>query len=251
MEPEKKVDTSPELSDDGKASPQNDIHYTERRTSAVGDTKVNHAAKLRNPLTGMSDEDVLADVDRFTEERGLTEHREAFRKGALVARHNDREDAFEDIAALSEDEKEYLRTEITHKWRQPFQLYFLVVLCAGSAIVQGMDQAAVNGAQVFYFDEFGIEGEWMQGLINGAPYLCSALIGCWVSFRSMMLDGEPSQLTALLLVQRPSEQDWWPSLHNLYLLRYLCNHRLLDGGSRQVELPNTVYDGRNTNADHT
>jgi hypothetical protein len=41
-------------------------------------------------------------------------------------------------------------------------------------------------AQQFYFDEFGIdEDNWgsdyvyIQGLLNGAPYLCSALIGCW------------------------------------------------------------------------
>ena len=48
-------------------------------------------------------------------------------------------------------------------------LYFLVVLCAGSAIVQGMDQTAVNGAQQFYFEEFGITNVWQQGLLNGAP----------------------------------------------------------------------------------
>ena len=46
-----------------------------------------------------------------------------------------------------------------------------------------MDQAAVNGAQVFYFNEFDIQDEWMQGLLNGAPYLCSALIGCWVRLK--------------------------------------------------------------------
>lgn len=57
----------------------------------------------------------------------------------------------------------------------------LQVLCAGSAIVQGMDQSAVNGAQAFYFPYFGIGDDqvWLQGLINGAPYLCSAVIGCW------------------------------------------------------------------------
>jgi hypothetical protein len=46
-----------------------------------------------------------------------------------------------------------------------------------------MDQSAVNGAQIFYFDEFGIgEDEvWLRGLLNGAPYLCSALIGCWTN----------------------------------------------------------------------
>lgn len=51
-----------------------------------------------------------------------------------------------------------------------------LILCAGSAIVQGMDQSSVNGAQVFYFEEFGVENVWLQGFINGAPYICSALI---------------------------------------------------------------------------
>lgn len=44
-----------------------------------------------------------------------------------------------------------------------------------------MDQSAVNGAQAFYFEEFGITNTWLQGLLNGAPYLCSALIGCWMN----------------------------------------------------------------------
>ena len=46
-----------------------------------------------------------------------------------------------------------------------------------------MDQTAVNGAQIFYFDEFNIGPErvWLRGLLNGAPYLCSALIGCWTN----------------------------------------------------------------------
>ena len=44
-----------------------------------------------------------------------------------------------------------------------------------------MDQSAVNGAQAFYFPYFNIGEErvWLRGLINGAPYLCSAVIGCW------------------------------------------------------------------------
>jgi MFS family permease len=33
--------------------------------------------------------------------------------------------------------------------------------------------------QLFYFREFDIQDVWLQGLLNGAPYLCSALIGCW------------------------------------------------------------------------
>lgn len=150
MDPDKVNPSASSLSEEEnkQQTPPTGASYDERRTSVIGDKNVNHAAKLRNPLVGMSDADVLADVEQFTQERGLTEHVEAFRKGALLARHNEREDAFENVSAISEEEKSYLRHEITHKWSQPFSLYFLVILCAGSAIVQGMDQAAVNGAQV-------------------------------------------------------------------------------------------------------
>jgi hypothetical protein len=33
----------------------------------------------------------------------------------------------------------------------------------------------------FYFDEFNIQDPKMRGLLNGAPYACSALIGCWTN----------------------------------------------------------------------
>lgn len=103
---------------------------------------------LNNPLVGMTREQVVADVEGFIQERGLTEHREDFVKGALVAQVTNQDYAFEQIKELREDEKNLLRREITHRWSQPFMLYFLCTLCAGSAIVQGMDQSAVNAAQV-------------------------------------------------------------------------------------------------------
>jgi hypothetical protein len=61
---------------------------------------------------------------------------------------NNQAGAFEQIDMLTEEEKAILRKEETHRWHQPFALYFLCTLCAGSAIVQGMDQTTVNGAQV-------------------------------------------------------------------------------------------------------
>lgn len=105
------------------------------------------AALLRNPLSGMSDAEVLRDVDAFIDSRELQDHRDAFHKGALLARVQQREDGFEYVNMLTEEEKDVLRYEKNHRWSQPFTLYFLVILCAGSAIVQGMDQTAVNGAQ--------------------------------------------------------------------------------------------------------
>lgn len=120
-----------------------------RRTSHASQPRqASVAAKLRNPLAGLSEEQVLADVDAWCVEKNLVEHQDVFRKGALIARVGQREDGFEYVNQLSTEEKDMLRYEINHRWSHPFQLYFLVVLCAGSAIVQGMDQTAVNGAQV-------------------------------------------------------------------------------------------------------
>lgn len=64
------------------------------------------------------------------------------------------------------------------------------------------DETVVNGAQIFYKrqvglasfvyflstykNQFGINGDdarstWLSGLLNSAPYLCSAFIGCWLT----------------------------------------------------------------------
>jgi hypothetical protein len=42
-------------------------------------------AKLANPLRGLSREQLMRDVDRFAEEKGLTHLTAELRKGALVA----------------------------------------------------------------------------------------------------------------------------------------------------------------------
>lgn len=153
-----------------------------RKSSILSNRRASTAALLRNPLAGMTTEEILADVDTFCEERGLMDHREDFRKGALLAQVSNTPGAFEMIDAIPEEDKVVLRREEANKWDQPFALYFLCTLCAGSAIVQGMDQTAVNGAQEFYYEVFNIKDKpLLQGLLNGAPYACSALIGCWTN----------------------------------------------------------------------
>ncbi|OHF04679.1 hypothetical protein CORC01_00150 [Colletotrichum orchidophilum] len=174
--PETHTDSRTSGSDGGNGSNDN------KNAGAAAGAHASTAALLRNPLVGLTHDEILKDADSFTEAKGLQEHREVFRKGALVAQVINRPDGFESIAALVEEEKAVLRKEVTHRWHQPVSLYFLCALCAGSAIVQGMDQTAVNGAQEFYYETFGLQDDpTMQGLVNGAPYLCSALVGCWSS----------------------------------------------------------------------
>lgn len=146
--------TEPDVSLSGTSS-KSDLDSTSHTANATHSghqsqrgRQASVAAKLRNPLAGRSEAQVVADVDAWCLERGLGEHQDAFRKGALVARMGQRDDGFEYVGQLSGEEKDVFRNEQAHRWSQPFMLYFLVVLCAGSAIVQGMDQTAVNGSQV-------------------------------------------------------------------------------------------------------
>ncbi|KAJ3507568.1 hypothetical protein NM208_g15942 [Fusarium decemcellulare] len=129
------------------------------------------------------------------EQQGLTTEEDirAFRIGAIIAGDMDVDDDLESlrnkyasVEGLTEEERTTLVDEVEHKWRNPKMLYFLVTICSLCAVVQGMDETVVNGAQIFYKREFGIDDEsdyntWISGLTNSAPYLCCAVIGCWIT----------------------------------------------------------------------
>ncbi|KAJ3481748.1 hypothetical protein NLI96_g7449 [Meripilus lineatus] len=133
-------------------------------------TNVN--VKLANPLAGISQEKLIADATAFAFKYGLGHLQSEFQKGALVAQDPT---AFDSIPLLSDDDKAILRRELTHRWSQPWQLYYLVILCSLAAAVQGMDQAVINGANLFFPDQLGLNqssgrNQWLLGLVNGAPY---------------------------------------------------------------------------------
>ncbi|KAF8736151.1 hypothetical protein AX14_000792 [Amanita brunnescens Koide BX004] len=50
-----------------------------------------------------------------------------------------------------------------------------------------MDETVINGANLFFANQFGIDpsassrNQWLLGLVNSAPYLCCAVIGCWLT----------------------------------------------------------------------
>lgn len=104
-----------------------------------------------------------------------------FAKAAALAR-NPLE--FNSMEFLSEEEKIALNREVTHKWNIPRKLVEVIALGSMAAAVQGMDESVVNGAQLFYVSEMGIDkmknSDLLEGLVNGAPYLCCA-VACWTS----------------------------------------------------------------------
>jgi hypothetical protein len=125
------------------------------------------------------------------------------RKGALVAQNPP---GFESITELEPSEREALRNEVLHKWRQPRALYMTVILCSVGAAVQyvvsclaglfsdvehffrGWDQTGSNGANLSFPVQFGIDAasapnakesdrdNWLVGLVNSAPYIASAFL---------------------------------------------------------------------------
>ncbi|KAI2468444.1 hypothetical protein F4781DRAFT_422686 [Annulohypoxylon bovei var. microspora] len=143
-------------------------------------------SRITNPLAGIPREHLLDQVTSFSEWYGLTEYVPLMRKGALVAQNPA---AFEDIQgpeALDKEEMDALRGETAHKWRVPWLLYLTVITCSIGAAVQGWDQEGSNGANLTFPAQFGIgrgtnHDVLLVGLINSAPYIGSALIGCWLS----------------------------------------------------------------------
>ncbi|GAA5881040.1 hypothetical protein JCM16303_004647 [Sporobolomyces ruberrimus] len=159
------------------------VNSSSAGSSAHADKKEQNA-KLVNPLYGMSEHDLMRDVDEFVEKTGLHDIHDLLKKAALVAQ--DRSN-FDRLPQLDEEEKRFLREEKTHKWRQTKTLYAQVVLASLAAVVQGMDETVINGANLFYPEQFGIGSDSQRdtllvGLVNAAPYLCSAVFSCWLTY---------------------------------------------------------------------
>ncbi|KAJ9649279.1 hypothetical protein H2199_000054 [Coniosporium tulheliwenetii] len=145
-------------------------------------------AKLANPLAGYTYDELRKMGCRYAMDYALAEPEDvrAFEIGAMLAQDPTKYDSLTHDEAITEEEKQVLRKEYESRWSQPRLLYLVIVLCSTCAAVQGMDETVVNGAQLFYASQFGIGGDdprstWLLGLTNSGPYLCCALIGCWLT----------------------------------------------------------------------
>lgn len=84
-------------------------------------------------MAGIPRDVLLGNVEEFAAEFDLQEHVHLLQKGALVAQDPKN---FEQVDELNADEREALRNETLHKWRQPRALYVTVILCSVGAAVQ-------------------------------------------------------------------------------------------------------------------
>ena len=80
----------------------------------------------------------MQDVDNFAAKYELHDILPDLRKGALAAQSPA---LFDTIPELNEEDKEVLRHEIEHRWKQPRTLYFAIVLSSIAAAIQGQHNA--------------------------------------------------------------------------------------------------------------
>lgn len=154
-------------------------------------------AIFENPLRGVPRDQLFMEVDKFCKEYGLEEYNDLFRKGALISQDPSRVETMPD---LSEDDREALRREKTHKWSQPWMLFFMAskltyahveqeanwtsAMCSMAAAVQGMDETANNGAVVIYPK---VRGFILLGhLSDSSPGRSLTVIAPWYRGRSLL-----------------------------------------------------------------
>lgn len=159
---------------------------SEKGNSLIDST--NHVENAANPDRSGEHGNILS---QYTEKQVMQMGRnyalkhnldpELFGRAAALARSPKE---FNSMEFLSAEEKESLHKEVTKKWHIPFKLVEVIALGSMAAAVQGMDESVVNGAQLYYVKEMGMKGmkneDLIEGLVNGAPYLCCA-VACWFS----------------------------------------------------------------------
>ncbi|KAK4215005.1 hypothetical protein QBC37DRAFT_420063 [Rhypophila decipiens] len=155
---------------------------------AIPDLNENLEAKIKNPLAGLPRETLFSNVTEFCNANSLAAESDLhlFKKAALIAQDPTSYETLSGEYALDETEKEVLRNEVLHKWRVPKALYMTIITCSIGAAVQGWDQTGSNGANLSFPKALGIGSDsqrdiYLVGLVNAAPYIGSAFIGCWLS----------------------------------------------------------------------
>lgn len=78
--------------------------------------------KLQNPLSGMSHDELMTNVEQCAKEHNLEYPLDDLRKGALVAQNKA---GFENFDQLIDEDKTLIREEKLHRWRQPRMMYYM------------------------------------------------------------------------------------------------------------------------------
>lgn len=88
---------------------------------------------IENPLAHLTPDQLQRDVRAFARSKGLEDYLDLLRRGAQIAKDPR---YFETIPGVTEHEKQALRDEKSHRFRQPLALYLTIIVCSIGAAVQ-------------------------------------------------------------------------------------------------------------------
>lgn len=110
----------------GKTDNPPSYEHKEKRDSGHVDLESRDPNQLnavfQNPLADIPRDQLFADVEAFCRKFDLLDDLETFKKGALISQNPE---TATQLPELNEHEREALVREHTHKWHQPWQLYWL------------------------------------------------------------------------------------------------------------------------------
>ncbi|EED18210.1 MFS sugar transporter, putative [Talaromyces stipitatus ATCC 10500] len=174
----------------GHSSAYADSRLSQQRLNGLTE---NTTGEIKNPLVGIPKSQLMVDVEAYADHYQLNGILPLLKKGALVAQ-NPR--GIENIEELDEADRQALRQEVTHRWKQPKTLYFTILLNSIAAAIQGWDQEGSNGANLTFQESLGISEKspgpcdldgtcdrnlWLVGVINSTPYLIIAILIAWIA----------------------------------------------------------------------
>lgn len=188
-----------------------------------------NSVQEENILAEYSEEQVMNMGRAFAKKYELPNDDDIFARGAALAR---KPNEYDRLNVLKEDERIACYDEIHHPWRVPPKLIAIIAASAMGAAVQGMDETVINGANLFYPKELGLgsgskRDDWLEGLVNGAPYLCCAGVSCWATDWLNNMFGRKkvifitcaiSAITCFLQAFGPAGTPGW---HYLFAMRFL------------------------------
>ncbi|KAF4505915.1 hypothetical protein G6O67_007815 [Ophiocordyceps sinensis] len=186
-----------EKKDEAPSSPPVAAVDPESHRQKLSELVEKNAGEIRNPLKGIPRHELVQNVTKFQQEKGLPEDiLPLLVKGALVAQDPA---AFEDLDDLDEQDRWALREEVTHRWKHPWPLYYTIILNSIAAAIQGWDQTGSNGANLSFPTALGIPdtagsacgpvanagdcamNSWIIGFVNSMPYITICLFAGWIS----------------------------------------------------------------------
>ncbi|KAK5044803.1 hypothetical protein LTR84_010459 [Exophiala bonariae] len=219
---------------------------------------------INGPFNDKSEREMRLLLNDFLTATGLRDYEHYFTKGMFLAQNPAAFDQpREDGLHLTQEEKETLvyeevpvkrvnRTESSSSWRPDYKkwrnisapLWRLVCLCALGAAVQGWDESAVNGAQLFYQRAFRIHIEsdikaerkpMVVGLVNSAPYL-ACFVSCWLTPWSNRKFGRRGTIfwTAICSAAFAFAQAFANTWEVLFVLRFLMGFGI---GPKSATIP--------------